>query len=578
MPEQETISKLDIAETRQWLENNKSALPPNVVRVFKALFTLAEKLEPLSRRYKKILDLLLTAWDVKPASEKYQQIARLKVRGNAPQDLLTKTQRHQSCLTEKRFSQKSRLRQDPKEIQHPLAIDSYSVASKIQECDAAKKEGNNEMAENILREAKQHTSYNLSVHWDIIQNNVETLTNSETGERRSGVVPDVDSNNGKYTFQTMLSVANLHVGFQMPITRIARLVSNNTIRLSKSTLFGFLVYIARAFLPVFYALCEQFFKNAEVIEMDDFNSRINKKGIDAIIGKDTVDLTPAEKILVDVETNIGLTSQKVIGDKPKIKANLTVFSGLINKSKPLQRVVIKLTHIGGAGDLLGKFILKYRKIHNPLWIVSDLSSVNNARGKGIEKYTIWQQGCIWHARRRFWLVRACSDECYHALRCFRDLAIIESWITDKNADERETRRLRTTYSKKIFKILINVCKGLIKTWGKESAVGDAANYVLNNEHTLRQFLKNHEIPAHNNRVESYGRPEKLMLSGSKFRDTLSGRVVYDVISTIMSTCNASNISFFAYALDVLRNQKDVVLNPEGWTPFAWAERQQSIQK
>jgi hypothetical protein len=578
MSEHEPVTKSEIERTQRWLKENNSQLPAEVVRVLLALFVIVEKLEPMSKRYKKILNLLLTAWDMTPASEKSSQLTLNGGAVSFSESAHFSCPRHQRSIVKKSAHRKKHVRLEPKEIQHPVTGESGCTSEKEKNISAGDSEERKNMPENPIRDVKRHTTYDLSFHWDITHNNVETLINPETGEKISGVIPDVDSNNGKYTFQTMLNIVNLHVGFQMPLTRIARMFSNSRIQLSKSTLFGFLVYVSRALLPVFYVLCEQLFKNAEVIEMDDFNSRVNKKGLDAIVGKDESELTPAEKILVDIDKNIGLTSKKVDKNKPKVKVNLTVFSGLLDKSKPLSRVVIKLTHIGGAGDLLGKFILKYRSVKKMLWIVSDLSSVNNAKGTGIEKYSIRQQGCIWHARRRFWHVRACSDECYHALRCFRDLAIIESWITNEQTDENETRRLRTMYSKKIFKILTNVCQGLLKTWGKESAVGDAANYVLTHEYALKQFLKNHELPAHNNRVERYGRPEKLMLSASKFRDTLSGRVVYDVISTVMSTCNASGISFISYALDVLRNQKAVAQNPEFWTPFAWAERQQTIQK
>lgn len=575
METKERFTKQDLRETRTWLESEGQAkVPPQVHVVLLMVLSLVEKIEPLTRRSKRLLELLLQSWDLVPASEK-----SARAKADAP-GREGKAGAHRRRLTKGGKRKTSRSGKRKSEGQHPagsaLPVQEEEATRSTPHEESLEREGGADMSD-VVYGSETHTLYDLEMFWKKRTIHAETKTNLKTGKTVRAAIPEAPPG-GKFTYKTMVNLAILHVGYQMPLARIERWLSNSAVSLGRSTIYGFLVQIATVFLPIFHVLCELLAKNARVIEEDDFNTRINKKGASLEALRTKPRSTDGEKLLLALEDSIGLSAVTVDGKRPKTKANLTVLSGLISETEPNSRIVLKLTHLGGAGDLCGRLVVKYRDSKNPLWLVSDLSSANTLRAKGIERFTIHQQGCIWHARRRFWRVRECDDECFHALRCLKGIAAVEERIADTEATPDEVTRLRKRYSTWFFKRLIKICAALLKTWGKESAVGEAAEYVLANEHTLRQFLKYPFLVPHNNRVERYGRPEKLMLSASKFRDTLAGRVVYDIIASLMATCCANNIDFFAYTLDVMLNRDAVRRDPAQWTPFAWSKRQQAIQK
>lgn len=569
----------DLAAAKTWLERERTRMPEGVFRVFETLLGLLGAMTTLSRRYKTVRQLLLQSWRLEPTSEKVTARKPGKAEKGAGKA------RHKSALTKptKRKKTERLPGTEPHEGNHPKTQPVETPAVGRDESPNLEKAFASEelaMSEHFTREWKSEEFLELKIGWTRRTQRCETVTHVPTGKKAVGAPDDVFPG-GKYTFETIANLIILHVGHQMPLTRLAALLSTPKIPLGKSTIFGLLVQAARVFLPIFHVLVRELFTHTSVLEMDDFNPRVNHKGLERARQKTAAALTDAEKIMlaVDAEEGLSSTSLKTKDQKPKTKVNLTVFSGLMEATNAWSRVVVKLSHLGSAGDLAGRLLAKFRDPKKPLWIVSDLGSGNTLREAGLEKHIIHRQACIWHARRRFWRARDYDDECWHALRCFHSLALIEKRIQalgGKNLPE--ARRLRTTYSKKLWKILTHVCQGILKKWGKETPPGEAAEYVLRNEHALSRFLKEPTLVPHNNRVERFGRPEKLMLSACKFRDTLSGRVVYDVLSTLVATCCATDVPFFTYAQDILKNRDAVALKPEDWTPRAWSQRQQTIQK
>jgi len=417
----------------------------------------------------------------------------------------------------------------------------------------------------------------LEIRW--IERNVvlDEIVNTATGEVIRAENPIAPSTS-KYSYRAIVSMAILHVGNQLPIHRLSRLFSSGADRVSKSVIFWFLTFLAQAFLPIFFVLCRQLAASAKVIEMDDAHTRINKNDskqfLEKIITKPETD---AEKIAAQVHAEIGLA---VTGDDENRCAFLSLLTGLLDPSDPMSRVAIKLTHFGQSGKLLNRLLNKYRnhETHPKLWVVSDLASTNNLKPEDEEKFGIQKCGCMWHARRRFYAARHLDDLMWYAIRCFNAFARLEAWLKRSSSSEEQIARRRKRYGRIIRIILQYACKLIQKSWEEGTAPWKAADYFLENEHVLTQFLRYPFVPISNNRCERLLRPEKLMLSASKFRDTMGGRVTYDVISTIMASCGVSRTLFLPYAMDVLKNRDKVEANPEEWTPIAWRERRNGTKK
>jgi hypothetical protein len=64
-----------------------------------------------------------------------------------------------------------------------------------------------------------------------------------------------------------------------------------------------------------------------------------------------------------------------------------------------------------------------------------------------------------------------------------------------------------------------------------------------------------------------------MLDNSKFRVSKRGRLVYDILRTILATCNAARISLFDYIVYLLKNQVQARAKPSDFTPYAFAQNQ-----
>jgi len=98
-----------------------------------------------------------------------------------------------------------------------------------------------------------------------------------------------------------------------------------------------------------------------------------------------------------------------------------------------------------------------------------------------------------------------------------------------------------------------------------------ANYIINNFNELTTYITNAYLSLDNNISERFLRYEKVMLASSKFRANRTGRVAYDILRTIISTCNAVEINFQEYLIFIMQNKDNIVEEPEKFTPIEYAK-------
>ena len=70
------------------------------------------------------------------------------------------------------------------------------------------------------------------------------------------------------------------------------------------------------------------------------------------------------------------------------------------------------------------------------------------------------------------------------------------------------------------------------------------------------------------------RTEKLIEKSSMFRRSIEGRVVLDILRTLLQTAVAAGAPPHQYLVDVLKaSPQDIEAHPENYTPAAWLKRQ-----
>lgn len=569
--EKSGLSSSSVQKAQEWLDENQSKMPSEVARVFVLLLQMVSILDTNWMRLKLLRTLLAESWGFKSKSEKSS---------SAKKDTSENKKTNKGGLRKKSKKKRSSTRKkSSSDKQHPvftLNIEYKDWSKILVNCNYnfGREDG------GFVRTFTSHEYIDLQVTQTVCRAEVETVVDQRTGKQVTATPPEVPAG-FKYTYQTIVNFVIFHVGHQIPMTRLATMFSGGTQTFTKSLIYRFHMFVAQAFLPVFLAMSKELFKKARHIQCDDTNVKVPKAKVDSFIssidetGNDKARANQAHEIVKTVHRELGLigTYQNKKEPTPKKKMNLTVITGLLNEDNPQSRITIKLTHFGGAGDLVGR-LLKFRdhKKEKELYITSDLASSNNPQGPTVKKFKIHQVGCSSHARRAFWRYRELDDESYGVLRGFSALAELEDHLDGASPEKITAWRRR--FGRRIWTFITSSCQRIQKTWPKETVLYEAAEYILSNEYFLTRYLKQWFLEPNNNRSERYLRPEKLMLSCSKFRDSFNGRIVYDVISSVMTSCTTNNIPFTPYAIDLLKNRDRVAIAPELWTPIAWWGRQQ----
>lgn len=578
--EKSGLSSSSVQKADEWLEENKEKMPAEVARVFVLLLQMVTVLDKNWTRLRLLRTLLSQSWGLTKKSEKSG--------GEGKKANPDKKQKKRLAKRRKRVKKK-----ESQDKQHPAISLSakWNLWGKIfVDCNMSFGRDSGD----FIRTYKKVEFYGMEVTQTINCAEVETVIDKRTGKQVTATPENVPQG-FRYTYEAIVNFIVFHVGNQIPMNRLASMFSSNDKSFTKGLIYRFHVFAATVFLPIFIVLAKELFEKALHIQTDDTNVRVPKAKVQGFIDSLELD-APAENPSFDTtcdessptkRENKALTLTKNLHKEislvanyknnkklePKKKMNLTVITGLTDNNDPKSRITLKLTHFGSAGDLIGG-LLKYRdkKRQKELYITSDLSSANNPRGPTANKFKIHQIGCSSHARRAFWRYRDLDDECYYMIRGFRALADLEYHISDGTPEKILDWRKR--FGRRIWKYLVKCCQRIQKKWPNETVLYDAAEYVLSNEYALTRYLKSSFLEPDNNRSERYLRPEKLMLSSSKFRDSFNGRIVYDVISSVLTTCTNNGIPFTRYAIDVLKNRDRVAIAPEFWTPHAWWSRQQ----
>lgn len=592
MSDKDLINKSDLEEIKSWLSASQGQLPESVGKNLEKLLRVYAELAKGSAKAKQVLLMLRQAMGILPKSEK----------GSSEIDTskLTLEQREELADLRKRLDQSGFEKRDyQRKIKSLLAppknfkqLELLTAEELIFATPASAREDErlNEPVERQVEFGKEkglHSTYESVKRVDLnilvteTTHNVETVTEFTTGKSVRAPMDHVGPEGFQMTWRAFANLVKLHVGFAIPINRLAMLIGQPEFTSGK--ICRILRYVALQFLPIYLCLLEDL-SDVDILSGDDTKTKVLE-----------LDEPESDGIAAKIDEVLGFAAQRIDGKGDKKSLNVSLLIGRTVKSDPRSTIRFFRTHLGSVGNLLTKTLECRSPKSGPLIFQGDMSTSNLPDEALRKMFSLTIAGCGAHARRPFWRYREEDiGLCYWMLKAFWTLSYIEKLIDSKSRTEATVLRYRERYAKKVWEIMRRRCvavttgqspgrftyrKGTAPNlWPPETELYKAAKYVLRNFEELTVYLSNPRLNYTNNGVERALRIEKCMLSGSKFRKTRSGRAVLDILRTINATCTAAKVEIADYMRFVYKNRKQIQDNPERFTPYAFALHLQSQTK
>jgi hypothetical protein len=415
---------------------------------------------------------------------------------------------------------------------------------------------------------------------------VETVTDQGSGKSIRANILDIGPKGASITWDALSFLSHLAVEISLPIERIAKMLG----KFSDRQIFNWLSMAAKQLLPIYLYLAEEL-AEARRLMVDDSVTKVieaRRKLEMGIYGKENPEQLHA--LVAKTAEKLGRAHLTANGKSIKKQFNVSCIHG---QSDPLEResyIVFFRSHNGSSGNLLSQILALRRRANKNVYIQGDLSSSNRPLALYYQLFNIVMIGCGAHARRPFWRYRADDDElCDFMLRGFLYLSHIEKILSCKDSRREVILKYRRKYARKIWQAIhrralsvtkaksVKKNKGL-KFWPPNSDLHAACTYIVNNFVELTRYIDNPELSFTNNMTERLLRAEKILLVSCKFRFSEHGRVVFDILRTIMMTCRTISVKFSDYLKWLGQHDDDEInFNPQLYTPREFL-RHQTEQK
>ncbi len=478
--------------------------------------------------------------------------------------------------------------------------------------------GEEHVVETLTQTRKR---YDFSVSVTRLELEVEKkVVVTENGERRvlSASTSEFGPPRFAVTWQAMATLAVMVGQFAMPFNRLATMLSTSFKRFTAASLSRMANYVATRFLPVYLELSDQLADSAvlagddtscRVLEVSSYFARQPDKGARApppwtpyrtaedaeqtyaFVSRMREELLarradgdrevkgmllgePSLSLLVGKE--LTFESPRRDGQGPKQSLNTTVLTGRSDDDEPRSMIVFYRSHLGSFGNLLEMILRKRKASARELTVQSDLSTTNLVTDPELtSRFTISMAGCTAHARRPFAQYED-HDPIWapYVLTLFKGLAMHEDVLNRCGRNRENVLAVRGKDSLPLWEQIKAAAHELVKAWTKATPIGIGARYIIKHYDKLTAYLRDPRLDATNNLRERLLRTEKLIEKSSMFRKTIEGRVVLDILRTILQTAVAAGVPAHEYLVDVMRASPDEVADhPERFTPLAWSARQ-----
>ncbi len=461
--------------------------------------------------------------------------------------------------------------------------------------------------------------YDFSVAVTRVELEIEKkIVVTKSGDRKVVSASTADIGPPRYaaTWQALATLAVMIAQYATPLNRLARMLTTNAKRFTAGGLGRMAHYIAKRFVPIYLELAKQL-ADCEILAGDDTSCRVlevssyfsKRKGgrgtsppwagyrttedaensyAECMKDRDRILEHRAEgdraakrrpltepSLCVLVGRMLAFESMKRDGKNSKEGLHVTVATGRTDPERPESMITFYRTHFGSFGDLLAMLF----EIRNPdarqLTVQADLSSSNFVREKKFtENFDIDYAGCSAHARRPF--AQYEDHDPTHAaymLHLFRELALHEHLLDLYGRNYDNVSAVRSNDSREVWEHMKVLAQQIATIWSKATPLGTAARYIIKHFEKLTAYLRNPRLEATNNLRERLLRIEKLIEKSSLFRRTTEGRIVLDILRTIVQTSVAARVPVHAYLVDVMKTDPGLVAKyPERYTPLAWSCR------
>jgi len=587
IPSQEELNDL-----KRFFEDNKSTLPESAVDVLSRMMTVYESFLESKQKAKNTLNRLREAMGITPKSERGAQNSHqidqtalpLENLTPAQQELLAELEKKRALALKEKADYDKQIRKIKPKVKVAEQLEftmsdemMFSEPSSVRE-DIKSKEKVGRIVE-FGREKGLTSTYDTTKRVDLkivvteTTHEVETVTDPTTGKSVRASMADIGPEGFQLTWNAIANLIKLHVGFAIPINRLALLIGQPEFTSGK--IYRILAYIAAQLLPIYFCLIESL-SDVEMMSGDDTKTKVlelSEPGDDSMAKA--------------IDEMLGFTQPKKDGTGDKKGLNVSLLVGRTEKTDPRSTIRFFRTHMGSVGDLLSQALELRNPKSGPLIFQGDLSTTNLPSLDLRKRIELIIAGCGAHARRPFWRYK--DDDgalCYFMLRGFAMLSQIENKIDERGRDRETILKLRGRYAKWVWKALFNrstaATTGEIlgratyrkdcgpQIWPPTTELYTACRYVINHFDELTRYLSNPHLQYTNNGIERALRIEKCMLSGSKFRKTRNGRAVLDVLRTINATCTAAKIDLTVYIRYVFKHLPQLREHPENFTPYAVA--------
>jgi hypothetical protein len=429
------------------------------------------------------------------------------------------------------------------------------------------------------REKGLHSTYDYTKRVDLkivvteTEHQVETVTDPHTGVSGRAPMTNIGPEGFQLTWGAIVNLVKLHVGFAIPINRLAMLIGQP--EFSSGKICRVLHYVASNLLPVYLYLMEAL-SDVEILSGDDTKTKVLE-----------LDSPSEDTLAKSIDDVLGFAQPKKNGAGEKKELNVSLLVGRSNQEDPRSTIRFFRTHLGSVGNLLSQALELRSPKSGALIFQGDLSTTNLPTHELMTRFFLTIAGCGAHARRPFWRYKEDDGAlCYFMLRGFLMLAQIETRIDRRGRTKATVLKLRGRYARWVWHALRNRCVAATtgeilgratyrkncepQIWPPGTELHIACRYVIKHFDELTRYLDNAHLHYTNNAMERALRIEKCMLSGSKFRKTRNGRAVLDVLRTINATCTAAKVDLNTYLCYVFKHLHELEENSKDYTPYAVA--------
>ncbi len=583
------INKQDLDKIKEWLDDPNNQIPSGIYDILKRIVSVYLSLNLGFLRAKQTLTELRRAMGIIPKSERgaqinlFSELNELERQVDPEKVAEIKEQRAEVIAQKNRFD--AALKKLIKPIGNPLQLEfdleqanemmfSYPISGRAGEEEKLRvnRMGEFERETGLIVNFDYPKRVDLKVTVTEIEYTVETVTDPLTGKTIRASTGQEGPENFQITWGAISNLIKMHVGFAIPINRIALMIGQP--EFSSSKICRIFNHMANMVLPIYLILAEN---------LSDCG---NLSGDDTVTKVLELETEEDDRISARINEHLDWTYPKANGTGDKKALNVSLLVGKTEKD-PRSTIRFFRTHRGSVGNLLTKLLEWRNPKSGDLTFQGDMSTTNLPRQDLQKKFNLTIAGCGAHARRPFWKHKDQDGAfCYYILRGFVLLSRIEKIIDAHGRTRKNVLKYRQRYARLIWLAIKNRCIASVtgispstgtlsqgvtpNQWPPNTDLYKAANYVINNFKELTLYLDRPEIEYTNNGRERALRIEKCMLNGSKFRKTKGGRAVLDILRTINATCTAAKLDlnlYFAYIASHKNLLKD---NPELLTPYAVA--------